>query len=45
MLDHPTEAARMATAARTHIGDQSQPQNLGQELMHIYDHALGVRLA
>lgn len=41
MLDHPAEAARMAAAARTHIGEQFRPDLLGQELTEVYELALG----
>jgi glycosyltransferase involved in cell wall biosynthesis len=41
MLDHPAEAARMAARARAHIGEQSRSDLLGQELMEVYEAALG----
>jgi len=40
MLDHPREAARMAEAARTQIGEQFRLDLLGQELAEVYDLAL-----
>jgi glycosyltransferase involved in cell wall biosynthesis len=41
MLDHPAEAARMAEAARAQIGEQFRSDRLGQELMEVYEAALG----
>ena len=32
LLDHPEEAARMAAAAREHIGDRFRPEVLGRDL-------------
>jgi glycosyltransferase involved in cell wall biosynthesis len=43
MLDHPTEAARMAKTAQHHIGDQYHPHHLGQQLAHVYDNARAVQ--
>jgi glycosyltransferase involved in cell wall biosynthesis len=40
MLDHPEAAARMAAAARAHIGEQSRADLLGQELTEAYEAAL-----
>jgi len=40
MLDHPRDAARMAAAARIHIGEQFRPDLLGEELMDVYETAL-----
>jgi len=40
LLDHPQEAARMAAAARDHIGEQFRQDVLGDELMDVYDTAL-----
>ena len=40
MLDHPAEAARMATAARETIGEQYRSNVLGGELTHVYETAL-----
>lgn len=40
MLDHPDEAARMAAAARNHIGDQFRADRLGEELADVYETAL-----
>ena len=40
MLDHPADAARMAAAARLHVGDQFRPDALGQQLMEVYASAL-----
>ena len=40
MLDHPTEAARMATAARAHIGDRFRPDVYGRALTDAYELAL-----
>ena len=39
MLDHPAEAARMATAASALMASQSRPDLLGVELMEIYEAA------
>lgn len=36
MLDHPADAARMAAAARVHIGEQFRSDLLGKELMEVY---------
>jgi glycosyltransferase involved in cell wall biosynthesis len=40
LLDHPEDAARMAAAARSHIGEQFRPDVLGDELMDVYETAL-----
>jgi len=40
LLDHPKDAARMASAARDHIGEQFNQDVLGEELMDVYDTAL-----
>ena len=40
MLDNPDEAARMAEAARVHIGDQFRSDVLGRELTEVYEIAL-----
>ncbi len=40
MLEHPTTATRMATAARTHVGEQFHPDLLGQQLTDSYHAAL-----
>jgi glycosyltransferase involved in cell wall biosynthesis len=40
MLDHPAEAARMAEAARIHIGEQFRSDLLGQELREVYELAI-----
>jgi len=40
LLDHPHDAARMAAAARDHVGQQFNPDALGEELMDAYDTAL-----
>ena len=37
MLDHPADAARMAAAARAHIGEQFRSDLLGEELMEVYE--------
>jgi glycosyltransferase involved in cell wall biosynthesis len=42
LLDHPAESARMAEAARAHIGDRFLPKELGQDLMQVYEIALGL---
>jgi glycosyltransferase involved in cell wall biosynthesis len=39
LLDHPAEAARMASAARAHIGDRFRPEVLGRDLMEVYETA------
>jgi glycosyltransferase involved in cell wall biosynthesis len=43
MLDHPTEAARMAATARRHMGEECKPGMLGEELSAVYESALGSR--
>ena len=40
MLDHPDDAARMATTARIHVGEQFRSDALGRELMDVYGSAL-----
>ena len=40
LLDHPQEAARMAAAAREHIGEQFRPDRLEEELADVYETAL-----
>jgi glycosyltransferase involved in cell wall biosynthesis len=40
MLDHPAEAKRMAENARVRIGAQFRPEQLGPELMAVYETAL-----
>jgi len=40
VLDHPDEAARMAAAARVHVGDRFRPEVLGQDLTEAYEIAL-----
>jgi len=40
MLDYPAEAARMAAAARVHVGEQFRLDLRGQELNEIYEVAL-----
>jgi glycosyltransferase involved in cell wall biosynthesis len=40
VLDHPDVAARMAAAARVHIGEQFRPGPLGDELTDVYETAL-----
>ena len=40
MLDHPHEAARMAAAARTHVGEQFGTDELAAELLDAYETAL-----
>jgi glycosyltransferase involved in cell wall biosynthesis len=40
LLDHPVEAARMADAARAHIGDRFRPDVLGRDLMQAYEAAI-----
>ncbi len=42
LLDHPVEAARMAEAARAHIGDRFSPEVLGRDMTESYDVALRV---
>lgn len=37
VLDHPCEGARMAAAARAHIGERFRPHVLGNDLMEVYD--------
>jgi glycosyltransferase involved in cell wall biosynthesis len=40
MLDNPADAARMAKAARSRIGEQFRSDLLGQELIETYETAL-----
>lgn len=40
LLDHPKEAARMAAAARSHVGKQFKADVLGEELLDAYETAL-----
>jgi len=40
VLDHPAEAARMAEAARLHVGDRFRSQALGEDLAEVYEIAL-----
>lgn len=40
LLDHPDEGARMARAARIHIGDRFSSEALGRDLTEIYQLAL-----
>jgi glycosyltransferase involved in cell wall biosynthesis len=40
MLEHPAEAARMAVAARGHVGDRFRPDVHALDLIHAYEHAL-----
>ena len=40
MLDHPSEATRMAEAAGARIGDQFRPEVLGRDLMEAYEVAV-----
>jgi hypothetical protein len=40
MLDNPADAARMAAAARSRIGEQFRSDLLGQELIETYETAL-----
>ena len=42
LLDHPAEGARMARAARAHIGDRFAAQATGEDLMQAYEVALAV---
>jgi glycosyltransferase involved in cell wall biosynthesis len=41
VLDHPDEAARLAAAAREHIGDRFSAEALGRDLGEVYELALG----
>ena len=45
VLDHPREAARMAGAARSHIGSRFLPEVLGQDLHEAYEIAVRVSSA
>ena len=45
VLDHPDDAARMARAARAHIGDRFRPEALGRDLAESYDAALRLAAA
>lgn len=40
LLDHPAEGARLALAARSHIGDKFNPEILGRDLTETYELAL-----
>jgi len=40
LLDHPAAGARMAEAARAHIGDRFSPEVLGRDMTEAYDVAL-----
>jgi glycosyltransferase involved in cell wall biosynthesis len=40
VLDHPDEGARMASAARHHLGDKFHPAVLGRDLAETYELAL-----
>jgi glycosyltransferase involved in cell wall biosynthesis len=40
MLEHPDEAARMATAAAAHVREQFRPEAVGRETAEVYDSAL-----
>jgi glycosyltransferase involved in cell wall biosynthesis len=42
LLDHPAEGARMARAARAHIGDRFVARATGEDLMQAYEVALAV---
>jgi glycosyltransferase involved in cell wall biosynthesis len=42
LLDHPAEGARMAQAARAHIGDRFAARVLGEDLTQAYEAALAV---
>ena len=42
LLDHPVEGARMARAARAHIGDRFGARATGEDLMQAYEVALAV---
>jgi glycosyltransferase involved in cell wall biosynthesis len=41
LLDNPEVGARMAAAARAHIGDRFRPEVLGRDLDEIYELAVG----
>ena len=41
LLDQPQEAARMAAAARSALGDRFRPDELGRDLTDVYGRALG----
>ena len=45
LLEHPDEGARMADAARSHIGDRFNPEVLGRDLTESYEVALRVARA
>ena len=45
VLDHPGEAARMADAARAHIGSRFRPEVLGQDLDEAYQIAVRISAA
>ena len=40
LLDHPAEGARMARAARAHIGERFSQPVIGEDLEQAYDTAL-----
>jgi glycosyltransferase involved in cell wall biosynthesis len=40
LLDHPADGARMARAARAHIGDRFSQSVIGEDLVEAYDTAL-----
>ena len=40
VLEHPAEAARMAGAARAHVGARFRPEALGVDLVEVYEIAL-----
>ena len=40
LMDHPAEGARMALAARTHLGNRFHPEVLGRDLSETYQLAL-----
>jgi hypothetical protein len=42
MLEHPEEAASMAAAARSALGDRFRPQALGEDLMQVYPIAMRI---
>ena len=41
LLHHPQEAAEMAVAARSALGDRFRPDELGRDLTDVYSRALG----
>jgi glycosyltransferase involved in cell wall biosynthesis len=42
LLDHPAEGARMARAARAHIGDRFSQSVIGEDLVQAYDCAMSL---